>query len=332
VGIKLVWWTWHDTDPNIYDRMYWVPWNSYYFHASFACSFVWILNISRKVLLSEVYDWKKFAREFLCVFLAGTLAFWLGTAQFAVFYHPIHDIFKVHSEITTVVFLSFYAIIVFIADRRNSNPESRTGNAYWFDELSLAVVVHYMFYMMLVLVADPKNIVSEGLHQPIGPCNDTQLVHTPTGMLLERNKYLCAKDYDEKYFDFHCIPGGKTPSQIDGQPLEWYAICGTDFTNRAEYIVIIWSICILFSLFFYQAASRSGRTPRVYRLIYRRVEPSPKLSKSRDTAPLIEQEDDERISGEASTASIASSASSSPRKSPGGSARRRGRSSGKKDS
>jgi len=335
MGIKLVWWTWHDTDPNIYDRMYWVPWNSYYFHASFACSFVWILNISRMVLLSEVYDWKKFSREFLCVFMAGTLAFWLGTLQFAMFYHPIHDIFKVHTEITTIVFLAFYAIIVFIADRRNSNPESRAGNAYWFDELSLAVVVHYMFYMMLVLVADPKNIVSEGLHQPIGPCNDTQLVHTPTGMLLERNKYLCAKNFDEKHFDFHCIPGGKPPSQIDAEPLEWYAICGTDFANRAEYIVIIWSICILFSLIFYQAASRSGRTPRVYRLIYRKTEPSPKINKSRDTAPLLEQneqEDDERISGEASTASTASSASSSPGKSPGGSARRRGRSSGKKDS
>lgn len=40
-----------------------------------------------------------------------------------------------------------------------------------------------MFYMMLVLVADPKNIVSEGLHQPIGPCNQTQKVQTPTGLV-----------------------------------------------------------------------------------------------------------------------------------------------------
>lgn len=59
MGIKLVWWTWHDTDPNIYDRMYWVPWNSYYFHACFACSFVWVMRLSRKFLVSEVYDWKK---------------------------------------------------------------------------------------------------------------------------------------------------------------------------------------------------------------------------------------------------------------------------------
>ena len=26
LGIKLIWWTWHDTDPNIFDRTYSVPW------------------------------------------------------------------------------------------------------------------------------------------------------------------------------------------------------------------------------------------------------------------------------------------------------------------
>ena len=38
-AIKFVHWIWHDTDPNIYDRHYWVPWNSYYFHSTFAASF-----------------------------------------------------------------------------------------------------------------------------------------------------------------------------------------------------------------------------------------------------------------------------------------------------
>lgn len=70
---------------------------------------------------------------------------------------------------------------VYIADRRNSKVEAYQTNIYWFDELFLAVCVHYMFYMMLVLVSDPKNIISEGLHQPIGPCNLTQNVQTLSG-------------------------------------------------------------------------------------------------------------------------------------------------------
>ena len=50
MGIKLLWWTWHDTDPNLFDRMYWVPWNSYYFHATFAFSFCFIFHNSRALL------------------------------------------------------------------------------------------------------------------------------------------------------------------------------------------------------------------------------------------------------------------------------------------
>lgn len=270
MGIKLVWWTWHDTDPNIFDRMYWVPWNSYYFHASFACSFVWILNVSKHYLVNEVYDWKKFGREFLCVFLAGTLAFWGGTIQFSLLYHPLHDFLGVHSELTSTVFLSFYMLLVYIADRRNKRPEAREGNTYWFDELALAVSLHYLFYMILVCIADPANIVAEGLHQPIGDCKIRQKVQTPTGLVLYKNKYLCAENYDEGYFDFKCLPnGGKPPQLIDNQPLEWYTICGTPFENRAEYIFIIWSICILYGSIFYQAAARSGKTPRYPQIVYR---------------------------------------------------------------
>lgn len=171
-----------------------------------------------------------------------------------------HDWYKVNASITAVVFIAFYAVLVFIADRRNSNPESRTGNSYWFDELSLALCIHYLFYMLLAIVADPKNAVSEGLHLPIGPCNDYEQVHTPLGGVLKRSKYFCIRRHDSKLFDFHCIPGGKPPTQ--DEPLEWYAICGTPFENRAEYITIVWAMCLIFFLFFHQAAARSDYTAK----------------------------------------------------------------------
>ena len=50
MGIKLLWWTWHDTDPNIYDRHYWVPWTSYYFHAAFASSFSFLFFGTRSLV------------------------------------------------------------------------------------------------------------------------------------------------------------------------------------------------------------------------------------------------------------------------------------------
>jgi hypothetical protein len=278
--VKLLWWTWHDTDPNIADRFYYAPWNTLYSQAAFACSFVVILKLSRALLVHEVYDWKKFGREFFCSLVAGSLAFWFGIAQLALLYHPAHDIFHISAALTTIVFLSIYAILVYAADRRNSNPDSRVKNHYFFDELSLAVCAFYLFLMTVVLLAKPENIVSEGLHQPIGPCNVTQTIRTPTGMKLQKDKFLCLKNYDEKYFDFHCVPGRKPLVTFDGEK-EWYAICGTPFENQAEYVFLIWSICILSSAIFYQAAARSGRTPKVWHLIHRSPPPyhsSPKVS------------------------------------------------------
>ncbi|KHJ88891.1 hypothetical protein OESDEN_11304, partial [Oesophagostomum dentatum] len=178
LGTKMLWWTWHDTDPTIKER---------------------------------------FPRETLSAFLAGVLSFWLGTMQFSLLYHPLHDFFKVHSEITTILFFAIYALLVFVADRNNNRTR------YWFDELSCAVALEYIFLMVLVIIADPANIVSEVLH---------------------REKYLCATKYDEAYFDFHCVPNGVPKQQDDGSgvllPLEFYPICGTDFKNRAEYITVIW--------------------------------------------------------------------------------------------
>lgn len=273
-GTKLLWWTWHDTDPTISDRMLWTPWSTFYFYAVCMCSFVWILHTSRHFLLEKDYDWMKFPRELICSALAGLLSFWLGTLQFSFFYYPLHDFFGVHTEIATILFLSMYALLVYCVDRRNQSVEARWAPRFWFDELSCAVVLEYLFLMVLVVVADPLNIVSEGLHQPIGPCKKMEEVSTPAGLVLQREKYLCASNYDEKYFDFHCVPGG-IPGQDEALrgylPLEYYAVCGTDFENRAEYITVIWGSCIIFGFIAYQMAACSGITPVDPVKIHRRI-------------------------------------------------------------
>ena len=54
LGIKNLFWTWHDTDPNIYDRSYWVPVTSYYFHATFSCGFTLAFHGIHKLLAPSV--------------------------------------------------------------------------------------------------------------------------------------------------------------------------------------------------------------------------------------------------------------------------------------
>lgn len=64
--------------------------------------------------------------------------------------------------------------------------------------------------------------------------------------VLKKRKYLCIEDYDEAYFDFHCIPGGPPSERAI-----WYGICGTPFENRAEYIVIFSVITMIAGSTFY---------------------------------------------------------------------------------
>ncbi|KAJ3634614.1 hypothetical protein MTP99_007562 [Tenebrio molitor] len=59
-------------------------------------------------------------------------------------------------------------------------------------------------------------------------------------MTLQKRKYLCATDYDEKYFNWHCLPDNKPPSEGS----YWYTACGVPFPNRTEIIVIISLICL----------------------------------------------------------------------------------------
>lgn len=63
---------------------------------------------------------------------------------------------------------------------------------------------------------------------------------------LYRNKYFCVEKQHQKQFDFHCFPGGQVPEMVYDEPLEYYAICGTDFENRMEYVSLIW--WVLFSI------------------------------------------------------------------------------------
>jgi len=55
-----------------------------------------------------------------------------------------------------------------------------------FDELSLSVLLFYLFYVFLALWAEPASYRSTGPHQTVGECNVTTYVHTPLGMVRER--------------------------------------------------------------------------------------------------------------------------------------------------
>ena len=52
-----------------------------------------------------------------------------------------------------------------------------------FDEVGLLVFVHGAMYVAFAALEHPESIRSIGLHQTIGDCNATTVVHTPLGQV-----------------------------------------------------------------------------------------------------------------------------------------------------
>ncbi|KAK0051004.1 hypothetical protein Bpfe_019524 [Biomphalaria pfeifferi] len=259
MGVKNLWWTWHDDDPNIYDRHYDVPWTSYYFHASFAAAFTLIFFGVRRFFCKTVSKFQSqgFFCEFTVVIITGLFSMPLGILQFIPVYHPLHDLYGLHSEVCVLLFLTFFFLLVWSADRHPFEharvPKSITDK---FNLIALTVLIHLGFYIYIVLTAKPENIKSVGFHQPVGACDVPVDVATPLGYSLKKNKYLCVEHYFEEYFDFHCV---KAPP-ASGK--EWYTICGTTYKNHAEYIIVVSAFSFIGLVWFWQLLNKSGKLPK----------------------------------------------------------------------
>ncbi|CAK1555023.1 unnamed protein product [Leptosia nina] len=241
VAVKFVHWVWHDTDPNIFDRHYWVPWNSYYFHAAFAASFFYLFHASKRYFAPNVQQWAsaKFSVELRSLVLSSMLGMFGGVLLFIPIYHPLHDMYKIHSEVTFFLLFAIFSVIVLhglLGDR----PKRKDGLSFLDYVLLSQLALHYTIYLAFVVFFKPENEVSVGFHQPVGPCGETETLVTPFGQTLYKNKYLCANNYDEKYYDFHCVR-----NQLPTHGAKWYTVCGTPFENRAEYITVILTILIV---------------------------------------------------------------------------------------
>jgi len=262
MGIKLLWWSWHDSDPNIFDRTYSVPWTSYMFHLTFASSFSFLLNGSRYLLTGSADREKlsdNYFSELVCSIITGCLSMPMAAIfQFVPFYHIFHDFYGVHTEVCVGVMVAVYAIIAWSGDRVNE-PDARPPQGTrsrrrgYFDEIVLGIVMHFLFYIALVLLANPESYRSTGRHQEIGDCNHVTYLNTIMGQTLPKKTYLCPTNFDEPYFDFSCL-NGSLPE--DGSNI--YTICGTPYSNAMEHTMMVVASSLCGLAFYYQLLYRSG--------------------------------------------------------------------------
>lgn len=162
MGIKFIHWTWHDTDPNLADRTYWVPWTSYYFHMVFSTNFVF-WYFANDVTLDHKYSLKK---EIIISLKTMFLSTPCGMLCFTVLYHPLHDLHNVPTQVIMMFLIASYVMLAsFKRQPRKMSNLPLTLITY--------LVAYYTTFLCLAIWGYPENEISTGPHEEIGPCNVT---------------------------------------------------------------------------------------------------------------------------------------------------------------
>lgn len=110
-----------------------------------------------------------------------------GCLFFVAVYHPLHDFYNVPSEVTTISMLLIFTAVVWKFDRKSDRYE-KPGKMNFISKLLFAhFIVHYLVYLGTAIFFNPADVVSVGMHQPIGNCHETEPVHTILKVLFFHN-------------------------------------------------------------------------------------------------------------------------------------------------
>lgn len=101
-----------------------------------------------------------------------------GCVFFTIFYHPLHDLYNVPSEVTSVSILFVAIVFVWKYDRKSERYEKPTKMTFISKLLFGHIILHYLINLGTAIFINPENVVSVGLHQKVGNCNETEPVHT----------------------------------------------------------------------------------------------------------------------------------------------------------
>jgi hypothetical protein len=208
VGAKFLWWTWHDTDGPIANRILGAPMGSTIFVITFVASFSFLLGLAvdREPAISRKTAAK--ALLLVCGLATPTMMVQMAALQ------------RLDGGVPgargLVVLLLAYALLAWTGLRRGEplplQPRDRG--------LFVATAAYFATLVLVMAAFDPASHKSESVHQTVGPCH---VVATDiTGST--RRKYLCIEDFDED-FSFECL-ASPPPSGSD-----WYAICGRPHDN-----------------------------------------------------------------------------------------------------
>ena len=227
VGAKFLWWTWHDTDVAIRERLLGVPIGSSLWVIVFTTVFSYLIHRTTSNNLSV-----SFFTMIKSVIINALLCTPGMLVLIAIFQIPsVPGIPDLKSLLFCLgVYLS---IIIYRFIKGNQHPKPKSANTstdIFVTLLKLSILIYFIVLAVIMAVGQPEKHISIGIHQTVGPCDviDYDLSGHP------RQLYLCLDQYIEDYsFDCTSLP-------IDYQ--EWYTVCGRPHTDFNRYLA---TVCLL---------------------------------------------------------------------------------------
>ena len=203
VGAKFLWWTWHDSDMPINNRLLGAPIGSTMWVITFVAAFAWLLT--RALRSDPAVSSRTVAKALALVGGLSTLAMMVQMTALQQLDGGVPGVIS----LITVIALYLGLIAREFGKRQPRRPQTA-------ERVLLGGAIAYFGTLAVVMaVFEPETHHSASLHQTYGPCHIEQ--KDITGMT--RFKYVCVEDYDEDYH-FGCVKG------LPAAETDWYTVCG----------------------------------------------------------------------------------------------------------
>jgi len=233
LGAKFLWWTWHDTDVAIAERLLGVPIGSTLWIMIFTATFSFLM---RSMLGAKVHGRdNSLVRAVTAVVVATLFSTPLMLVQMVAF--QVLELPPGKPGLPTLLLAgSVYAFVALLGIVRRTTHEQRTVDRA-AALLRWALTMYSVVLVVIALHSSPTNSISTSIHQLTGPCYIEEFDHSGN----RRYKYLCVTDYNEEY-SLKCHgsapPGANTIT-------DWYTICGTPHSDPQLFIFVVTGLCLL---------------------------------------------------------------------------------------
>jgi hypothetical protein len=259
VGIKFLWWTWHDTDSSIAERLLGVPIGSTMWVITFSATFSYLLRATtaHARFEGEPLTARDCLRTFSIVSLCSTpiMMVQMTVLQFASGTDIILERGLPPSPVPGprgfALLLASYGYLLYREWGSRRLPKQRraveagekagctpSGQQLTTSDLvaNLHLLLHFGTLLALMVLGEPEAHVAMSMHQRYGPCGMRHLDITGNNV----TEFVCAADYDEGY-SFDCsaaLADGRPRSAAFGAYSEAFGTHGVEAVEAARTFTI----------------------------------------------------------------------------------------------